>query len=593
MLLGAASSGFGQASNTTQANTRQQKQVSGDAAATQSLSVNGLLNRPVRLPDETDFGTVLNIGFNRAGFAETLIIGDNQRAVAVPWDVVKFEINGTITINKPASRLSEMTVDPNQVPTFADPEFLRRLRDVFGDRFTVQDTPATTGTQAPPVAQLATEMLRIPFTVQGTVTFGNVSDLVLDTRGFCHCMLVGPRGDAANAQGQLFAVPWSSLSFDTSTRTITTTATAEQIRQMPVQPNSMPSLIDPQFNNQMRQAFGDLFTLPTSTRPWIPGRFDRGDPTPFPVLGADKSKAKMQAQSTRPWIPGRFDRGDPTPFPVLGAGKDKNQRIRPRGTAPGSRTSRFFNPRADAGTANGSFRLSDLLNSNVQLSDGSVFGQVRDLVFNANGQPEFLLVSDGSNQNQFVSLPLGVGSFDGQGTLRLEIARELLSQLLVDLNNLPSLADQQFVDRLTNTFGEEIFRAGGTSLGDMSTPQRTATGKAATQTTSEADLSTPRRTPAGKVAPPRKLPPEDEPTAPGGDLTQPRQPRLPATPGAPQPKQPLTPPPPKAPNPIQPKAPTPNVPNQPASGTGTSGTGTGSSGTGSGSGSGGGSGSGS
>jgi len=98
-------------------------------------------------------------------------------------------------------------------------------------------------------------------------------------------------------------------------------------------------------------------------------------------------------------------------------------------------------------------QLKDLLNYKIQAQDGS-FGRVSDVVFDRNGNIQYLL---GSYQGQTFALPYMASEFSGApNTLTFNQPIATLEQLRVDTNTLPSLQNRAFVDRMRQIFGQSF-----------------------------------------------------------------------------------------------------------------------------------------
>jgi hypothetical protein len=84
--------------------------------------------------------------------------------------------------------------------------------------------------------------------------------------------------------------------------------------------------------------------------------------------------------------------------------------------------------------------MRDLLNFRIQAQDGA-FGRVSDIVFDRNGNIQYLL---GSFQGQTFALPFTPTSLSGTpNTLTFNVPISTLQQLAIDPQNLPTLQSRR------------------------------------------------------------------------------------------------------------------------------------------------------
>jgi len=106
-----------------------------------------------------------------------------------------------------------------------------------------------------------------------------------------------------------------------------------------------------------------------------------------------------------------------------------------------------------SGRSSGPIQLSNLLNSTVQAQDGA-FGTVSDVVFDRNGNIQYLL---GSYQGQTFPLPLTSTTLSAAGnTLTYNVPIAALQQLAINQQNLPTLQNQAFMQRMQQVFGPTV-----------------------------------------------------------------------------------------------------------------------------------------
>ena len=156
-------------------------------------------------------------------------------------------------------------------------------------------------------------------------------------------------------------------------------------------------------------------------------------------------------------------------------------------------------------------QFSRLLNANIVASDGS-FGRVTDVVFDRNGNIQYLL---GSNRGQTFVLPYLPSAFSATGnnlTFNVPIAN--LQQLAIDPQNLPPMQNLAFLTRMRQVFGP-TFGTNQFITGNPTAPNQAGTGAVPNQ--------------AGVNAAPRPLGVNATPLPPG-IASAPTQPGISATP---------------------------------------------------------------
>jgi sporulation protein YlmC with PRC-barrel domain len=94
--------------------------------------------------------------------------------------------------------------------------------------------------------------------------------------------------------------------------------------------------------------------------------------------------------------------------------------------------------------------MRDLLNYRVMAENGE-FGRVSDIVLDRNGRMQYLLVT---RQGQTYPMPFMSTAFSNTpNTLTYNVPIATLEQLAIQNNQLPTLTNQQFVDRMRQVFG--------------------------------------------------------------------------------------------------------------------------------------------
>jgi len=98
----------------------------------------------------------------------------------------------------------------------------------------------------------------------------------------------------------------------------------------------------------------------------------------------------------------------------------------------------------------GLLHLKDLLNYKIVAQDGG-FGQVHDIVFDRNGQLQYLL---GSYDGKVFPLPFVASAMNPSGsTLTYNVPMATLQQMALNPHQLPTLHNQAFVQRMQQVFG--------------------------------------------------------------------------------------------------------------------------------------------
>jgi len=137
--------------------------------------------------------------------------------------------------------------------------------------------------------------------------------------------------------------------------------------------------------------------------------------------------------------------GSETPLPTIGTSGSFGNVTDLRNDAAYSRLMSGRNPSV--------IQLSDLLNYGIQAQDGA-FGRVSDIVFDRNGNIQYLL---GTYQGQTFPLPLVPNAlFWSPNTLNYNVPISTLQQLTINPQDLPSLRDQAFLQRMQQVFGSSL-----------------------------------------------------------------------------------------------------------------------------------------
>jgi len=113
---------------------------------------------------------------------------------------------------------------------------------------------------------------------------------------------------------------------------------------------------------------------------------------------------------------------------------------------------------ANSGGTSGQIQLKDLLSYKIQAADGA-FGRVSDVVFDRSGNIQYLL---GSYQGQTFPLPFMPSAFGATGnTLSYDVPIAQLQQLAINAQQLPSLNNQAFIERMRQVFGDSFGATSG------------------------------------------------------------------------------------------------------------------------------------
>jgi len=126
------------------------------------------------------------------------------------------------------------------------------------------------------------------------------------------------------------------------------------------------------------------------------------------------------------------------------------------------------------GSNSGLIQMRDLLNYKIQAQDGA-FGRVSDIVFDRNGNIQYLL---GSYQGQTYPLPFSPSAFSGSSnnTLSYNVPIASLQQLAINPQQLPTLQNQAFTQRMQQVFGASFAANSTMTTSSYPTNPTTTTG---------------------------------------------------------------------------------------------------------------------
>ena|SRR5438270_8074920 len=95
-------------------------------------------------------------------------------------------------------------------------------------------------------------------------------------------------------------------------------------------------------------------------------------------------------------------------------------------------------------------RVSQILGSTVRMQGNQNFGKVEDVVFDNNGGPGYLVVSNGG---RYAMLPWNAADINyGQRYVSYNVTPQAVQPLFFAPNAWPNTADEQFVQRTTRVF---------------------------------------------------------------------------------------------------------------------------------------------
>jgi hypothetical protein len=97
-----------------------------------------------------------------------------------------------------------------------------------------------------------------------------------------------------------------------------------------------------------------------------------------------------------------------------------------------------------------SWRISQLIGSNVALEGNNQFGKVEDVVLQPNGNIGYLVVS---NNGRYAMMPWNAANINyGQRTVMFNVAPQAVQPLFFERNAWPSLSDQVYTGRIRRVF---------------------------------------------------------------------------------------------------------------------------------------------
>jgi hypothetical protein len=95
--------------------------------------ISSVIGSTVRLQGGDPYGTIEDIVLNDAGCVEYLVISHDDDYVLVPWAVTTVNYEGrVITVDTTPQRLEPLIFTRDNWPSPADPQFTRRVQEVFG-----------------------------------------------------------------------------------------------------------------------------------------------------------------------------------------------------------------------------------------------------------------------------------------------------------------------------------------------------------------------------------------------------------------------------------------------------------------------------
>lgn len=107
-------------------------------------------------------------------------------------------------------------------------------------------------------------------------------------------------------------------------------------------------------------------------------------------------------------------------------------------------------PAAGVAAAPESWRISQLIGSNVALQGNNQFGKVEDVVLQPSGNIGYLVIS---NNGRYALLPWNAANINyGQRTVNYDVAPDAIQPLFFERNAWPNLSDPVYTTRIRQVF---------------------------------------------------------------------------------------------------------------------------------------------
>jgi len=113
---------------------------------------------------------------------------------------------------------------------------------------------------------------------------------------------------------------------------------------------------------------------------------------------------------------------------------------------------------------------------------GGPYGNIADLIVDATGQVQYVLVESRGQPGQFHPVPFSLLQFSSTGDVSVNVSAATLDTVTVDRNNLKSLTDRSFAAQLRAAFGANVAR-GFVRADGSATSNAASSGASTTATT--------------------------------------------------------------------------------------------------------------
>jgi len=463
------------------------------------------------------YGTIADVVFDGTGTVQYALVERQGQFHPVPFSLMQAGPTGDVSLNVSSATLDTVTVDRNNLQSLFDRSFATQLRAAFGPNvarsFTTPSAASsgfsTTGTStttanANSTAAQRNQVYSLAGLLGGTVNAQNGEAGTIST------VAISPNGQIVYAVGTngtgdtRFAVPFALSTLNNTANGLSVNATTQNLTSVTVPTGSLPTFTNQSFATSFQSAFGDrafgvagrIQGLSKQESDMV-RRNDTSNSDPVARAG-DASRGGADAvasagDSRRGGADAVSRAGDRTTAGGTATVAMQNSNGTTSGTTgtstagtTGTTTGGIINLAQDvpatqstASANSGLLQMRDLLNFKIQAQDGA-FGRVSDIVFDRNGNVQYLL---GSYQGQTFPLPFTPSAFSANGnTLSFDVPISSLQQLAINPQSLPSLNNQAFTQRMQQVFGQS-FGTTNTSGYTPSATAQTSTGTGTTGTT--------------------------------------------------------------------------------------------------------------
>jgi len=484
------------------------------------------------------YGTITDMVYDGTGAVEYALVERQGQLHPVPFSLLQFGATGDATVNASSATLDTVTVDRNNLRPLSDSTFGSQLRVAFGPSAvsasgsvgtsSTTGTTSGTGTTSSTNSNASTTAARnrvfsLAGLLGGTINAqngeaGSISTIAINPNGtFAYAVGVNSTGDTR------FAVPFAVAQLNSQANGISVAAPVSTLTSIAVPQGSLPTSADQAFFAALTTAFGNQassFAIGGSNPPLstaqmnLLARNDQFNNDPVvqagnssqsgvnAIAGAGDSRRGGLDAVARPGdrastngtgglattgaMPSNARPGSNSASAVPTTASTQANVANPSSFGTGSGTGGIVNLAESAPTTqtsgisnSGLIQMRDLLNFRIQAQDGA-FGRVADIVFDRNGNIQYML---GSYQGNTYPLPFSPSMFSGasgtgtaNNTLTFNVPISSLQQLAINPQSLPTLQNQAFTQRMQQVFGSAFASSANQNVSGYSPSGTSGTG---------------------------------------------------------------------------------------------------------------------